>query len=185
MAKFEVPAHRWVDLSEADRGLALLNDSKYGYSIHDNIMDLNLLRSSTNPDPEADQGQHTFTYSLLAHPGDLVRSSVIKEAGRLNQPPVCFVGRAAPTKVTIPASIVGEHGIELAVVKRAEKSDTVVIRICETRGLRSTAKVILRQPGRLVPCDLLEWHDRTPTAFATEHHVELPPFGLATFKIRP
>jgi alpha-mannosidase len=184
MAKFEVPAHRWVDISEADRGIALLNDSKYGYSIHDNIMDLNLLRSSTNPDPEADQGRHVFTYGLFVHAGDLARSGVIREAGRLNQPPVCFAGRAAPTKFVIPATIRGDHGIELAVVKRAEKSETVVIRLCETRGMRSAAKVILPKPGRLVPCDLLEWHDRAPTEVATEHHVELPPFGLATFKIR-
>lgn len=183
MAKFEVPAHRWVDLSEADRGIALLNDSKYGHSVHGNTIDLNLLRSSTNPDPIADLGVHTFTYSLLPHAGDLPRSEVIREAGRLNQPPVILTGRGAPT-APIPATIRGDQGVELAVVKRAEKSAEVVIRLAETRGMRSRTTVVLPQPARLVACDLLEWTDGETRAAATEHIVDLPPFGLATFRIR-
>ncbi|MCK6491021.1 MAG: glycosyl hydrolase-related protein [Planctomycetes bacterium] len=182
MAKFEVPAHRWVDLSEADRGIALLNDCKYGYSVHGNVLDLNLLRSPTNPDPEADQGRHTFTYSLFAHPGDLVAGGVVREAGLLNQPPVRFAGRSAPA-AAIPASIRGGEGVELAVVKRAEKSAQVVIRLAETRGRRSRASVVLPAAARLVPCDLMEWHDGTAGAPAREHALELRPFEIRTYKI--
>lgn len=182
MAKFEVPAHRWVDISEADRGLALLNDCKYGYSIHQNVLDLALLRSPTNPDPVADQGAHSFTYSLLAHAGDLAAGGVVREAGRLNQPPVAFVGRGAPG-AAIPVSIAGAQGVELAVVKRAEKAEQVVIRLVETRGMRSIATVKLAKPGRLVACDLLEWTDGTATAAAPEHRVELAPFEIRTYKI--
>ena len=182
MAKFEVPAHRWVDISEADRGLALLNDGKYGYSIHQNVLDLALLRSPTNPDPLADQGKHSFTYSLLAHPGDLVASSVIREAGRLNQPPVQFAGRAVPTQA-IPTSLAGDQGVELSVVKRAEKAEQVVIRLVETRGMRSSTTVRLAKPGRLVACDLLEWHDGESSAAASEHRLELAPFEIRTYKL--
>lgn len=182
MAKFEVPAHRWVDLSAPDRGLALLNDSKYGYSVHGNILDLNLLRSPTSPDPVADIGVHSFTYSLLPHPGDLLAGGVIREAGRLNQPPVLFAGRAAPA-APVPVSISGGEGVELAVVKRAEKSAQVVIRLAETRGVRSTAIVKLAKPGRLVPCDLMEWHDGEAAAAAAEHQVELAPFEIRTCKL--
>ncbi|MHC4874276.1 MAG: alpha-mannosidase, partial [Planctomycetota bacterium] len=67
MAKFEVAAHRYADLSASDYGCALLNDCKYGYKVKKNILDLNLLRSSTDPDPDADQGHHEFTYVLLPH----------------------------------------------------------------------------------------------------------------------
>ena len=63
-AKFEVVGHKYADLSEHDHGVALMNDCKYGYMVHDNILDLNLLRSPSNPDPDADEGSHTFTYSL-------------------------------------------------------------------------------------------------------------------------
>ena len=44
VARFEVCAHRWADLSEPGYGVALLNDCKYGYDIHGNVMRLSLLR---------------------------------------------------------------------------------------------------------------------------------------------
>ena len=43
-ARFETCAHKWVDLSEGDYGVSLLNDCKYGYDIHDNVMRITLLR---------------------------------------------------------------------------------------------------------------------------------------------
>ncbi len=68
-ARFETCAQKWVDLSEGDYGVSLLNDCKYGHDIQDNVMRLSLLRSPTMPDPEADQGEHRFAYSLLPHAG--------------------------------------------------------------------------------------------------------------------
>ena len=68
-ARFESCAHKWVDLSEGDYGVSLLNDCKYGHDIHDNVMRLTLLRGPTMPDPAADYGEHHFTYSLFPHAG--------------------------------------------------------------------------------------------------------------------
>ena len=68
-AKFEVPAHKWIDLSESNYGVSLLNESKYGFSVQGNTMRISLLRSTTNPDPHADEGRQVFTYSLLPHRG--------------------------------------------------------------------------------------------------------------------
>ncbi|MDF2838191.1 MAG: alpha-mannosidase, partial [Paenibacillus sp.] len=45
-AKDEICAHHWVDLSEPDYGVALLNDCKYGHRAEGGVLDLNLLRSS-------------------------------------------------------------------------------------------------------------------------------------------
>ena len=39
---FKVCGHKWADLSEHGFGVALLNDSKYGYSTLENIMRLSL-----------------------------------------------------------------------------------------------------------------------------------------------
>jgi alpha-mannosidase len=182
MARFEAPAQRWVDLSARDRGLALLNDCKYGHAVNGSVIDLNLLRSPSNPDPDADTGVHTFTYSLLPHPGDLLDSGVVREAGRLNQPPVVLADRGAPA-AAIPVTITGADGVELAVVKRAEKSDQVVIRLAETRGVSSKAVIRLAKPGKLIPTDLLEWKDGAAGAVASEHAVTLTPFELRTYKL--
>lgn len=43
----QVCAQRWSDLSEAGYGVSLLNDCKYGYATHGNVMRLSLLRSCT------------------------------------------------------------------------------------------------------------------------------------------
>ncbi|MDQ1517788.1 MAG: alpha-mannosidase, partial [Actinomycetota bacterium] len=70
-ARFEVCAQRWADLSEAGYGVALLNDSKYGYDVRGHTLRLSLLRAPTAPDPLCDRGRHRFTYALLPHDGDL------------------------------------------------------------------------------------------------------------------
>ena len=181
MAKFEVAAQRWVDVSEPTAGLALLNDCKYGHRLLDNVLDLNLLRAPMHPDPDADLGEHTFTYSLLPHAGDLIASDVPAEARRLNQPPLALPGRALPGPL---AAVVSGEGVELTVIKRAEKSDALVIRLVETLGRRCTATVTLATPGRLAACDLLEWHDGESTAVAGEHPLEFTPFQIRTFKLQ-
>jgi hypothetical protein len=68
VARFEVCAHKWADLSEPGYGVALLNDCKYGYDIAGNVIRLSLLRAPTWPDPVADRGHHRFTYRLFPHP---------------------------------------------------------------------------------------------------------------------
>ena len=42
-ARFETCAHKWIDLSEGDYGVALLNDCKYGYDIQGSTMRLDAL----------------------------------------------------------------------------------------------------------------------------------------------
>ena len=86
MARFEVCAHRWADFSEPDYGVALLNDSKYGYSVYDNVMRLSLLRSPKMPDPQADMGQHHFRYALFPHADNPLDAGVIEEGYRFNSP---------------------------------------------------------------------------------------------------
>ena len=48
-AKFEVAAHRFVDLAEHGFGVALLNDGKYGHHALGNEIGISLLRSPVNP----------------------------------------------------------------------------------------------------------------------------------------
>ncbi|WP_274653185.1 alpha-mannosidase [Paenibacillus humicola] len=85
-AKDEICAHHYVDLSEPDYGVALLNDCKYGHRAEGSELDLNLLRSPSYPDPDADRAGHAFTYSLYPHPGDHVRAEVYKRGCELNVP---------------------------------------------------------------------------------------------------
>ncbi len=89
-ARFEIPAHRWVDLSEGDYGVSLLNDGRYGYDVAEGWMGLTLLRSPTWPDPQADQGEHTLIYSLYPHLGDWRTGGTVAAGYALNRSLVVY-----------------------------------------------------------------------------------------------
>ena len=183
MARFEVAAHKYADLSDNDYGVALLNDSKYGHKVLENVLDLNLLRSPASPDADADEGQHTFAYSLLPHTGTLITSDVIPEATQLNHPPVIAVGYAQGAVVP-PVQVEG-LGVALEVLKKAEKEDCLVIRLVERRGCETTATVSVVLPEmKLVETDLLEWTDGAvyPEGIAK---IPMQPFEIRTFKLQP
>ena len=92
-AKFEVCAHKWADMSDGSYGVSLLNDCKYGYSAEDNVLSLTLLKAPTSPDPEADRGEHEFTYVLYPHKGDWREGGTVAHAYALNRPAVaCVLG---------------------------------------------------------------------------------------------
>lgn len=181
LAKFEVPAQKYVDLSERSYGVALLNDCKYGHKIIGSVIDLNLLRAPVYPDADADLGEHTFTYSLLPHCGDLLDSGVLEQAAMLNQPPVIIRGGGAD-KLGIPVSFSGD-GVSLEVLKKAEKSNEHVLRLVETRGCVSECSLVLNKGGKLVQTNLLEWTNEGELQ-GKEHSLSLQPFEIRTYIVK-
>jgi alpha-mannosidase len=138
-ARYEVPAHRWADLSEHRFGVALLNDCKYGYSCFGNELRLSLLRSPKSPDPKADMGRHEFAYALTPHAGDWRTGGVLAEAARFNAP-------LRRTAVIEPFAAVDDPNLVLDTIKRAEDSDAIILRFYEAYGARGTARVRLGIP---------------------------------------
>ena len=138
-ARFETCAQKWVDLSEGDYGVALLNDCKYGHDVQGNTIRLSLLRSPTAPDPEADQGQHQFKYSLLMH-GTVAPQGIARHAYALNNPSlIAHSSGAAPHQIR--AVVQDDSDIERVIietVKRAEDGNGIVLRLYDcnrSRGL--------------------------------------------------
>lgn len=155
-AQFESVAHRFADLSRPDYGVALLNDSKYGYRVKGRELSLSLLRAPTEPDPVADIGAHHFTYSLLPHAGDLASSDVLTHAAILNQGLETFENASASHDRPLPVTLAGE-GVELAVLKKAENENALIVRLVETRGLPAKAVLACCIPNAtLVETDLTE-----------------------------
>lgn len=136
-ARFEVVGHKWVDLSQRDYGVSLLNDCKYGHDIKDNMMRLTLIKSGISPDPNADQGLHRFTYSLYPHSGDWYGGQTVPEAYSLNNrlwaafAPVAGSGQLPRAFGLVDA--IGE-GVILETVKKAEDTDDLILRFYEYGG---------------------------------------------------
>ncbi len=184
MAKFETVAHRYVDLSDQHYGVALLNDCKYGHKVYKNVIDLNLLRSPTEPDPIADQGHHEFTYSLLPHIGTLIDSDVIKEAAMLNTRPVIFENLATDSTILSPI-ILDADGISLEVVKRAEKDDSIILRLVETKGGYSGGTMeVINKKAKLTETDMLEWNDSEIIDSEQPVNLKFQPFEIRTYRIK-
>jgi alpha-mannosidase len=85
-AKFEVCAQRWCDLGGHGHGLSVLNNCKYGHSVHGDTISVSLLRSSKEPNETMDVGKHYFTLALFPHAGRFQDAGTIREAAALNCP---------------------------------------------------------------------------------------------------
>ena len=183
MAQYEVAAHRYADISDSQYGVSLLNDCKYGYKVHDQVLDLNLLRSSKWPDYTADIGKHGFTYCLLPHKGSLIQSNVINNAAVVNQPPICFEGYKNKN-MALPFELESDN-ISLEVIKKAEKGNCLVIRVVELKGQSSNAVLIINIPfEKIVRTNLIEWTDGVQEhSEGNTLDIELKPFELRTYKI--
>lgn len=183
LAKFEAAAHRYVDLSDRDHGVALLNDCKYGHKVRGNVIDLNLLRSTSDPDPDADKGRHFFAYSLLPHAGPLIDSDVMAEAAALNAPVLVFEKRRASKGVA--ACRVEGRGVSLEVVKKAEKEKCLVVRLVETDGRQSACRLFTCGKAELVETNLVEWADGKRMRCGGSVDLVLKPFEIRTYKVKP
>jgi len=182
-AKFEVCGQRYADLSDRDSGVALLNDCKYGYCVKGSTLDLALLRSPVYPDRFADQGSHLFTYSLITHAGALPDSRVMDEAANLNRPVLLVPGFRAG-KFRAPCRVESE-GIRLEVVKRAEKDDSLILRLVEIRGRHSDGVLhFAAKPDKVSETDLLEWKDGPALPLrGNTLALKLNPFEILTLRV--
>ncbi|NJR44953.1 MAG: alpha-mannosidase [Hyellaceae cyanobacterium CSU_1_1] len=87
-AQWEVSALNWADLTDtqADYGVSLLNDCKYGYDAQPNQLRLTLLRAATWPDPQSDRGIHHFTYCIYPHQNSWQEANTVQKGYELNTP---------------------------------------------------------------------------------------------------
>lgn len=182
-AKFEVCGHKWADLSESDYGVSLLNNCKYGYNVEENAMKLSLLRSPKAPDPQADMGEHTFTYALYPHAGNIAACDTVQEAEKLNLPVTVFAD-ARPTAAGNLLRLAGKS-VKIDAVKKAEADDSLVVRMHEYRGARAGVKLSSDYPiGSAELVNLLE-EPIEPCMLSDAQEISLSfrPFEIKTVKI--
>jgi alpha-mannosidase len=161
-ARFETVAHRWVHVGEPGYGVAVGNDSTYGYDIGRSpdgagrpatTVRMSLLRAAVFPDPAADQGPHELRVSLRAGSGI---PDAVAEGYRLNLPLRTVTG-VADADIE-PLLRVDNPAVVVEAVKLAEdRSGDVIVRLYEAHGNRSTARLIRHfEATDVVETDLLE-----------------------------
>ena len=196
-ARFETYAHRWVHVGEPGFGVGLITNATYG---HDAIstagpdgngttttVRLSLVRAPRFPDPEADQGLHRFTYSLL--PGADIEAT-IGEGYALNLPIRVVSGGDGPCiDPVFHVEGVNGSGATIEAVKAADdQSGDVIVRLYESLGGRATATLISSFP--VVGVEIVDLLERavTGTAPLALHgravEVALLPFQVLTLRWR-
>lgn len=184
LAKFEVCAQKWADLSEYGFGVALLNDCKYGYATKDNIMRLSLLRSPKQPDPTADMGSHRIRYALYPHEGTLQDGGVIRQAYEFNDP-LQLIQVDQPG--TFGSFISIDHpGVVIESVKLAEHNPSqVVVRLYDSFGGHFSFSVKTSFPISAASlCNILERQDQSlQVKNESEIAVAIKPFQILSLKL--
>lgn len=152
LARYEVPYHKWFDLSEHGFGCAILNDCKYGGSTFGNTMRMSLLRAPLHPDPACDRGRHQFAFALLPPAGNWRDAGVVGEATTFNTPLRAVATAPAESFVTTD-----DPNLVIDTIKKAEDGDGLVVRLYECHGARGAARI--KVPGRYTRarfCNVLE-----------------------------
>jgi alpha-mannosidase len=183
-AKFEVCAHRFVDLSEPSFGVAVLNDGPgYGHGLFDGRIRVSLLRAASYPDPDADRGTFTTRLAIFPHGAGLVE--VTAEAERFTRPVRLVAGsadRAAPPLVQLH----GGDGVEIDAVKPADDgSGDLIVRLHEHVGDRR--RLTVSCPDRRVTsastCNLMEEPEAGLEVGDGIVAITLAPFQLVTLRL--
>ncbi|MAU08822.1 MAG: alpha-mannosidase [Anaerolineaceae bacterium] len=184
--RFETAAQKWADLSEGNYGVALLNDSKYGYDVLHNVMRLSLLKSATMPDPIADQGEHKMVYSLLPHTGDW-RNGVPENAYDLNDPVLLVPAtEAAGVLPGVQLVSVNKRNAVVETIKQAEDGNGIIVRLYE--GERNRGPVTVTAGFDLTAayhCNLLEETDEELSIDGNTVTLNLKPYEIVTLRLVP
>lgn len=187
-ARFEVCAHQWMDLSEGDYGISLLNDCKYGHEADGKLMRLSLLKGSVYPDPYGDLEEHSFTYCLYPHPGTWREAGTIHEALNLNNSPYAeIVAEDAPAgRDSIQRFLrCDAPNITLEALKRSEDGRDVILRLVEQHNCRTKTSLVFAGPiHHAWSCNLMEEQEEERQCYQNRLDIALKPYEILTLRIR-
>ncbi len=185
-ARFEVPAEKWADLSDGNYGVSLINNSKYGYDIKDNVMRLSLLRSPKWPDPTTDMGKHSIEYSLYPHSGSWKEAGTVEKGYDFNQPLIAKENTIHKGSLKLEGSFIKLEGdgLILTSVKKSLNSNAIVFQWYDSNGSGSEATLILpKTPKKVFESDFME-EDKNPVDFnGNEIKVKTKKHSVETVKV--
>ncbi|MBN1935840.1 MAG: sigma-70 family RNA polymerase sigma factor [Anaerolineae bacterium] len=201
----EVPAQRWIDLSNDGYGVSLLNDCRYAFDVLGTRLRMTLLRGFPDMAPEADIGEHDLHWALYGHRGPWQAAGTVRRGWAFNMP---LIARQAMRRAGVIAPWIApgiNHAMPPAfgflevepenVVLSAFKLEQedwgpgspVVIRLYETAGQAAEARVRFAAPLMMfeetnhleepIASEAFEWdEDRVSIRFR--------PHEVMTFRLR-
>ena len=128
-AKFEVLGHRWVDISQEDFGVSVINDCKYGHYVKNSEIELSLIKSGIYPDFFADEGTHEFSYIIFPHESCSIKA-VSLLAEQYNKRPEVFNGSV---NYEYPKIKIDSEAFKIYSLRKTDEKN-IYLRIAEVLG---------------------------------------------------
>ncbi|MEI9991938.1 MAG: alpha-mannosidase [Rhizomicrobium sp.] len=184
LAQYEVPGHRWADLSEPGFGVSLLTDSRYGYATFENVMSLSLLRGTQSPDRMADIGIHRLRYALYPHADDWRRAGTVVQAALFNRP--LLWAKGAPAAILSKPLVSAEPGnVVIDTIKPAEDGMGWIVRLHESSGDSTEARLAFGTAVHgIARSNTLEDAGEPIPLSGNICTLPLRPFQIATLRVR-
>ena len=171
----EEPIQQWVDLSDAEAGLAVINSGNYSVSVQDNEIRQVVLRSPPysygfggipiefrDEHWYHDQGVQEFRLLLLPHAGDWRQAGVLETARLFNRPPTLLVECEHAGELPTTGSFVTVDGpVWLSIIKRSEDGDAWIVRAVESTGVGGQGSFNLPVLGVSWSAEFTPWEIKT------------------------
>lgn len=186
-AKYEVSAHKYVDLSENDYGVALINDCKYGYGVKNNELSLSLLRAPEYPFEGADYGEHEFTYVLYAHQNNAYKSDVYKQALLINNPLIAVTTNAHNGNLQPNYSFVScdAENVIIDGIKQSEDKKGFIVRLFERmNSLTSCTIMVGFDIKKACLCNLVEEREQLLDIKENSLRLTIKPYEIITLYLQ-
>lgn len=203
-AKWEVPALRFIDVSDPSEtyGVCLLNDSKYGFSLENNVLRMSLVRSPrrgypSTPESWSDQsdsprvGMHHIKYAIYAHKASWRFCGVVRKGYEFNYPLTVIFEEPHEGELPPEHSFVkiSPENVVLTAFKEAEDSDDLIIRLYESSGIKTEAEIKLDKEIKYAyQTDLMEWDKYQPkiecAIIGEKIKVSMSPWEIKTLRVK-
>ncbi len=185
-AKFEMCMHKWIDVSDDDYGVSILNDCKYGYGAEGGTLSMTVLKSGIDPNPEADNGLHNFTYSIYPHSGKPTTGGTVKMAYMLNQPlTVKKLSSHQDSGIADSFSLFSfdKENIIAETVKKCENDNNVILRLYDAYNRKTNVKITVGFDFKEVYlCDMLENTEKLLEHNGNTVNTDVSNFEIVTLK---
>jgi alpha-mannosidase len=191
----EVPAQKWVDVTDGKTGIALLNRTKYGHSLHDDELRLTLMRSAGNPDIYPNLGKFNISYSLFPHVGDWTNGVWIEGESynvpvyAAEPPSLAMTRKHASLPEEVSFFSVTPGNVVMTGIKKAEEVEELIVRLVETEGKETEATIKLpvnvKSAHRLDLIELPLINATAPEIQGRSVAVKLRPHEIVTIGIMP
>jgi len=199
------PALNWIDYSDKEKGLTLINNGLPAHEIRDGQIYLTLLRSilmlssdgitgPAIPTPDAQEFKnYSFSYSLFPHQKNWKEKSSFRLAQEYNYNLIAFQLPPERSKKFLPSHFsfleIKPNNLILTAFKKVERGNEIILRFFETKGEKTEGEISLfKKPKAVRVVDLLEennWPENQKIKIGGKKiRLTVKPFEIVTLRLK-